>query len=99
VLFRSLSAYETGQQAQLMANRSALLQATGADVDPRILDMEQRGPSGLTGLFQQLQMQTDAQAYSNVFLVAGAVTLAGILLALLLRPGKARGDGEPVEVG
>jgi EmrB/QacA subfamily drug resistance transporter len=94
-----LTAYETGQQAQFMADRSALLPAAGADVDPRILYMEQQAPSGLTGLFQQLRVQTEAQAYSNVFLVAGAVTLAGTLLALLLRSGKARGDSEPVEVG
>jgi EmrB/QacA subfamily drug resistance transporter len=94
-----LTAYETGQQTQFMADRSALLRGAGADVDPRILNMEQRGPSALTGLFQQLQVQTEAQAYSNVFLVAGAVTLAGILLALLLRSGKARGEAEPVEVG
>jgi EmrB/QacA subfamily drug resistance transporter len=83
-----LTAYETSQQANFMASRSGLLHGAGTNVDPRIAQMQQQGPAGLIGLWQQLQTETEAQAYSNVFLIAGAVTLAGVLLALFLRSGK-----------
>ena len=96
-----LTAMATAQQAQYLADRSALLRATGADIDPRILNMQGSGPTGLIPLWQQLQVEVQAQAYSNVFLVAGACTMAGVILAFFLRSGKAPSDDEtePVEVG
>jgi EmrB/QacA subfamily drug resistance transporter len=95
----ALTALATGQQTQFMADRSALLQSNSTD--PRILQMQQQGPSGLLPLWQQLQIEVQAQAYSDVFLVAGACTLAGVALAFFLRSGKAprNKDAEPVEVG
>ncbi|GAA5144795.1 DHA2 family efflux MFS transporter permease subunit [Pseudonocardia eucalypti] len=77
-----LTAMSTGQQAQLMADRSALLQA--AD-DPRLQEMAARGTEGLAPLYQALRLDVLAQAYSDVFLVSGTVTLAAIPLALLIR--------------
>jgi hypothetical protein len=53
--------------------------------------MAQQGPGGLIPFWQQLQTEVQAQAYSNVFLVAGLVTLAGTGLALFLRRGQPRG--------
>jgi EmrB/QacA subfamily drug resistance transporter len=93
-----LTALATAQQAQFMADRSALLQSSGADANPRILAMEKGGPAGLIPLWQQLRVEVQAEAYSNVFLVAGVSTLAGVVLALFLRSGKVpRGDTEPAE--
>jgi len=83
-----LTAMVTVDRAQFMADRSALLQSSGADADPRIIAMQADGPSGLIPLWQQLTLQVQAQAYSNAFFVAGSVTLAGVLLALFLRSGQ-----------
>jgi EmrB/QacA subfamily drug resistance transporter len=100
----ALTALATGEQAQIMADRSALLSPNGANADPRVLAMEHRGPGGLIQLWQQLNVQVEAQAYSNVFLIAGTSTLVGTLLALRLRHGRkkaaaaAEGDAEPVEM-
>jgi len=96
-----LTAMATAQQAQFMADRSALLRATGANLDPRIVNMRSNGPAGLIPLWQQLEVEVQAQAYSNVFLVAGSCTLLGVVLGFFLRSGKAPGtdDAEPVEVG
>jgi len=96
----ALTAMATAKQAQLMADRSAMIQGFGADEDPRILAMQHQGTGGLLPLWQQLQIQVEAQSYSNVFLVAGLSTLAGTLLALRLRHGPAKkapeaGDAEP----
>ncbi|HTF51244.1 MAG TPA: hypothetical protein VK735_27700 [Pseudonocardia sp.] len=85
-----------------MADRSALLQSSGPSVDPRIVVMEQQGGiAGLLPLWQQLKIEVEAQAYSDVFLVAGVSTLAGVLLAFALRSGKPKGggDAEPIEIG
>jgi EmrB/QacA subfamily drug resistance transporter len=96
-----LTALATSQQAQFMADRSSLLQSSGANLDPRIVAMEQQGQAGLIPLWQQLHVEVEAQAYSNVFLVAGLCTLVGVVLAFFLRNGKAptTADAEPVEVG
>jgi EmrB/QacA subfamily drug resistance transporter len=96
-----LTALATGQQAQFMADRSALLRASGADMNPQIMAMDKNGPAGLIPLWEQLQVEVQAQAYSNVFLVAGICTLGGVLLALFLRNGRATGaeNAEPIEVG
>jgi EmrB/QacA subfamily drug resistance transporter len=96
-----LTALATGQQAQFMADRSALVQASGADMNPQIMAMDKNGPAGLIPLWEQLQVEVQAQAYSNVFLVAGICTLAGVLLALFLRNGRATGaeNAEPIEMG
>jgi hypothetical protein len=96
----ALTALATAQQAQFMSNRGSLL-STGANTDPRIVAMLHQGPGGLIGLWQRTQIEVEAQAYSNVFLIAGVCTLGGVLLALRLRSGKpSRGeDSEPVEAG
>jgi len=96
-----LTALATAQQAQFMADRSTLLQPSGADINPQIGAMLQNGQAGLLPYWQQLQIEVEAQAYSNVFLVAGSCTLLGVVLGFFLRSGKAPGtdDAEPVEVG
>jgi EmrB/QacA subfamily drug resistance transporter len=92
-----LTSMSTTQQAQFMADRSALLSGVGPDVDPRILAMEQQGPAGLIPLWQHLKVEVQAEAYSNIFLVAGLFSLAGAALALLfLRSGPTADAEKPM---
>jgi hypothetical protein len=97
----ALTALATVQEAQFMADRSALLPADGPSVAPPILRMEQSGgQAGLIPYWDELRNEVEAQAYSNVFLIVGIVTLAGLGLAIFLRHGKPTGNGgEPVEIG
>jgi MFS family permease len=90
-----LTALATRQQAQLMADRAGLLRAVGAEADPRLVELRRLGPSGLIGLWQQLRISAQAQAYANVFLVIGGLTLVGALLALLLPSAPAGDRGVP----
>ncbi|HZZ51978.1 MAG TPA: DHA2 family efflux MFS transporter permease subunit [Pseudonocardia sp.] len=96
-----LTALATGEQAQFMANRAALLASEGPNMDSRLVQMQGQGPGGLLPLWQQLSLEVQAEAYSNVFLIAGSVTLAGVALAFMLRHGKIKksDDVEPVEIG
>jgi hypothetical protein len=50
--------------------------------------MTAKGPSGTLPLWQQLSVEVQAQAYSNIFMITGCITLAGITLAFCLRNGK-----------
>ncbi|MBO0850551.1 MAG: MFS transporter, partial [Pseudonocardia sp.] len=75
-----LTALASGQQAQIMADRSALLPAA----DPRVAAMVAKGAAGLVPLQEKLQVQVLSEAYSNVFLVAGLTTMLGMLLAFFL---------------
>jgi EmrB/QacA subfamily drug resistance transporter len=95
-----LTALATSQQAQFMSDRSALLTSSGPSMDPRIAAMQAKGPGGLLPLWQQLELEVQAQAYSNVFLVAGICTLAGVVLAFKLRHGQPKKSegAEPVEL-
>ncbi|HEY1970427.1 MAG TPA: DHA2 family efflux MFS transporter permease subunit [Pseudonocardia sp.] len=94
----ALTALVTAQQAQLMADRAALLAGVGPSIDPRVFAMQQQGPGGLLQLWQTLQTEVEAQAYSNVFLIAGLCTLSGSFLALRLRHGRPK-PTEGVEPG
>ena len=82
-----LTGLVSSNRAQFMADRSALLEGSGADAHPQILQMRQQGETGLLPLWQELSSQVQAQAYSSAFFAAGCVTLAGVFLALLLRSG------------
>lgn len=81
-----LTALATGQQAQIMADRSALLTAA----DPRVAKMVAKGAAGLAPLQEKLQVQVLSEAYSDVFLVAGLTSLLGMLLAFFLPSKRAR---------
>jgi EmrB/QacA subfamily drug resistance transporter len=90
-----MTAMVTVQHAQLMADRAGLLSATGADADPRLVAMRAGGGgTGLLPLWQALGNQVQAQTYSNAFLVAGGLTLAGVALALFLPSGRPSGGGD-----
>jgi len=85
-----LAAMQLRQQAQLYTDRVALLQVG--------TDQQLTHPlrfTGLYGLAQQTSVRAATESYSNVFLVAGAVTLVGALLAALLLPTRAPRAGRP----
>ena len=92
----ALNALATAQQAQFMTNRSSLLTGVGAQVDPRILAMQHNSPAGLIPVWNELTLQVKAQAYSNGFLIAGACTLIGAVLALFLRKQTQPAHAEPI---
>jgi hypothetical protein len=43
------------------------------------------------GYLQRLQLETLASSYSDIFLVTALITLLGVLLAIPLRAGPAKG--------
>ncbi|HEX4360524.1 MAG TPA: DHA2 family efflux MFS transporter permease subunit [Pseudonocardia sp.] len=95
----AITALTTVQQAQLFASRSALQQASGANVDPRITQMQSQGPSGLLPLFTALKDKVTTESYSNAFLVVGICVLAAVPLALFLPKTRPTGGGAaPVEI-
>ena len=57
--------------------------------DPRIQALRQGGTPALVGLWRQMRVEVQAQAYGNVFLIAGLTTLAAVGLAFALRAGAA----------
>jgi EmrB/QacA subfamily drug resistance transporter len=78
-----LSAMELQQQAQLYSDRSALMQVGD---NPELAHLAARGQSTLFGLWHQVSVLAATDAYANVFLVAGALTLVGAPLAAWLLP-------------
>ena len=78
-----LSAMELRQQAQLFSDHAAL---SRVGADPRLAHLAGQGPSALIGLWQQVTVRAATEAYTNVFLAAGLVTLLGAVLAALLLP-------------
>jgi len=94
-----LTAVSTVQQAQFMADRSGLVQSQGPGTDPRIATLEQQGQAALIPLWQTLKNEVEAQAYSNIFLVVGVLTIGGVVSGLFLQSGKSAGDSGPVEIG
>jgi EmrB/QacA subfamily drug resistance transporter len=85
-----LTVLATSQQAQLMADRAALIPAnSGVAAIQQIAD---QGTGALYGYYQQLSLYVMADAYSNVFLVCCLLTAAAVLLALLLPGGAPKPD-------
>jgi EmrB/QacA subfamily drug resistance transporter len=96
----AITALTTVQQAQLFSDRSSLLQASGADADPRIIQMQSNGLAGLIPLFNQLKDKVMTESYSNAFLVVGLCVLAAIPLAFFLPKARPAGGGSaaPIEM-
>jgi hypothetical protein len=86
-----MTALVTNNSAQFMADRSNLMEP---GTNPQLLQMQEQGTTGLLPLYQEVSGQVQAQAYGTGFFLAGSVTLAGVLLALLLRSGRPAAGGE-----
>jgi len=96
-LFGSLNSI---QAAQLTDDEGSLL-ATGANALPQVAAAEAKGPSGLLGIYEQMQANVTTQTYDNSFYLITALSLAGAIIALLLmRTGKSRSatGAHPVEI-
>jgi MFS family permease len=85
----ALSAMVTMQQAQLLSDRNALIQAS----DP------QAGHLSLVGLYQLytgMNLEVLANAVTNMFQITTWITVLAAVLALTLRSGPAGGGGPSV---
>jgi MFS family permease len=80
-----LTVLATSQQAQLMADRAALIPAN-SDV-AAVQHIVDQGPGMVYAYYQQLSLYVMADAYSNVFLVCCVLTAAAVVLALFLHSG------------
>jgi EmrB/QacA subfamily drug resistance transporter len=83
-----LTALMTGQQAQQLNDRSALLPA----VDPgstALQGVADHGQSGVIGLANSVGLQIFGSAIADLFLLIAGLTAIGVLLALML-PDKRR---------
>jgi MFS family permease len=88
-----LTAIATQQQAQLSADRSALLGTPAAAGRAELNDLMRYGFGGMYALYRRTQLSILASAYSDVFLVITVVTLIGAMLAMLLKiPAKSAPD-------
>jgi EmrB/QacA subfamily drug resistance transporter len=79
-----LTALATAMQAQVMADRSALL---AADAPPQLGGMLGAGFSGMAPLYQRDQLAALAISYRDVFLILAIVTALTAPLTLLLKGG------------
>ncbi|HWN31442.1 MAG TPA: MDR family MFS transporter [Pseudonocardia sp.] len=82
-----LTVLATTQQAQLMADRSALIPANSGVA--AVQHIVAQGPGMVYAYYQQLNLYVMADAYSDVFLVCCVLTAAAVVLALFLRSGAA----------
>jgi hypothetical protein len=80
-----LTVLATSQQAQLMADRAALIPAN-SDV-AAVQHIVDQGPGMVYAYYQQLSLYVMADAYSNIFLVCCVLTAAAVVLALFLHSG------------
>jgi EmrB/QacA subfamily drug resistance transporter len=93
-----LVAMETASQAQLTADRSALIPPNA--LSPAPVDPVGAGAQQIQNLYPvwgRLQLEVTAASFGNVFLVTAVVTAVGAVAALLLRvkPAGRVGPAEP----
>jgi MFS family permease len=90
-----LTAMVSADKEQFFADRSALVDARGANADPRITEMARQGSGGLLSLWQEYSNQAQTMAYSKTFLIVGYLALAATALVFLLPTGRPTAtDGE-----
>jgi EmrB/QacA subfamily drug resistance transporter len=89
-----LNAFLVSTSAQVVADRSGLL-GEYASTDPQVVAMQEQGPTGLLGLYQQVTGSAQTDAYSQAFFVIGLICFAGAVLALFLRSGRPTRGSSP----
>jgi len=95
-----LTAMVSARQSQHMADRSALLQSGAVDRPASLARMADQGRSHLLAWWQAATIRSAADAYSDVFLLLGIVTLASIPLVFIARWGEPpETEREAVRVG
>ena len=88
----ALTLVVTTQRDQLLADRTALMPAAGAEFAPYAA----QGAAGVYPLYQQLRTEVLASAYADAFLVVTGLTVVGIVLALLMHKPP---EEEPTTLG
>jgi EmrB/QacA subfamily drug resistance transporter len=88
----------THDRDQLLLDRSGLMAGSGANVYSGIQQYGQQGQSELYSLYQQVQGNVQAHAYSSVFIIAGTIAFAGAALAFLLPSGRPATDSGNVAI-
>ncbi len=84
----------THDRDQLLIDRSGLMAGSGANAHSGIVEYGQKGQTELYQLWQQVQGNVQAHAYSSVFVIAGTIAFAGAALAFLMPSGRpAAGSG------
>jgi hypothetical protein len=78
----------THDRDQLMIDRSGLMAGSGANAYSGVVAYGQQGQFELYQLWQQVQGNVQAHAYSSVFIIAGIIAFAGAVLAFLLPSGR-----------
>jgi EmrB/QacA subfamily drug resistance transporter len=91
-----LTAMINSDRSQFFADRAALIDGTGPDVLPAVQKMQQQGPGGLVGLWQQVGNHAQTDAYANAYLLTAVLVFVGALLALTLPTGRPAGADGPV---
>jgi hypothetical protein len=88
----------THDRDQLLLDRSGLMAGSGANVYSGIRQYGQQGQYELYSLYQQVQGNVQAHAYGSVFIIAGIIAFAGVLLSFLLPSGRPAAGSENVAV-
>jgi hypothetical protein len=84
----------THDRDQLLVDRSGLMAGSGTNANSGLVEYGQKGQSELNQLWQQVQANVQAHAYSNVFTIAAIIAFTGAVLAFLLPSGRpAAGSG------
>lgn len=83
----TLTAMLGTDRAQYVADRSTLLGEYAA-TDPQVVGMQQEGPAGLIGLWQETVTAALSDAYANAFMITGWICIGGMVIAMLLPSGK-----------
>jgi EmrB/QacA subfamily drug resistance transporter len=78
----------THDRDQLLIDRSGLMAGSGANAHSGVVEYGQKGQLELYQLWQQVQANVQAHAYSSVFVIAGSIAFAGAVLAFLMPSGR-----------
>jgi EmrB/QacA subfamily drug resistance transporter len=94
-----LTTLVTKQNAQIGADRGALVPSSAMQTDPRILAMQQQGPRGMLPYFELWELKIQAATYGNLFLLLATVTLSGTFLALTFSSEKPTTGPHHLDIG
>lgn len=91
-----MSAIATGQQAQLLSDRAAVLTPSHmlANGVPLVTAPRTESIYGVAGVYKQAQVQVLASSFADVFLITAGLSALAALLALTL-PGRPKPAGLP----
>ena len=84
-----LTAILTGQQAQMLADRTGMIPADAATHLPQVGGGAAAGFAGIYATYQQTSNQVFVAALDELFIITSVLTLVGVGLALMLRNGPA----------